>query len=190
MFNLNSKAFIVAAGFLLVATAPGPFAQEPPGVVSEPWQPLQKAAPVEVMDSTMTFEGEEVDAQAVLFRKSSSSFSNALVVPLGVVLSDYQTLSFMIKMDPAARRLEDFRVEVFNERSWYLKNGPRSAGTKFFKHAVEISPGEYFFLWQFADIFEDFDMAEARFIALIYPTQKIPEGEVTTLYISPVTFQK
>lgn len=169
---------------------PGLFAQDSSDAVSEPWQRMQESAPVEIMDASMTFDGKETVGQAVHYRQSSSSFNNILVVPLGVNLADYQSLSFMIKMDPATSRPEDFRIDFFTENSWYLKNGPRTAGTNFFEHAVEMSPGEYLFRWNFADIFADFEMAEARFLALIYPTPKIPEEEVSTFMLSPVTFHK
>jgi len=175
---------------VLAAATGGLFAGSDAVTSGLAWRPLQRIPSVQVEETMMTFGGKEIPAQTITLSHSGSSFSNAVVLPLDVSLQEYNVISFRVKMKVPSGAPDNFSISVFNESSWYITNGPAAAGTKFLEHANEVAPGEYEFTWQAAATFEKFDMASARFLALIYLTQEIPEGETVKITVSEVTFQK
>ncbi len=175
---------------MLIASASGGFAAEPESSTSGlGWKPLQSKS-TQMSEDTIDFDGKKIPVQTFTLIHGNSSYSQALVLPLEGELKDYTEISFRIKIVRPGGADDDLGVHFLNEESWFLQNGAMQAGTKFLAHANEVAPGEYVFTWSITDLLENFPMSEARFLALIYPVQSIPEGETAQISVSEVTFQK
>lgn len=159
-------------------------------VTSGDWAPLQKAATVIMEDSTMKVNDKEVAARTLIYSQGSSSFTNAVGMPVVADLMEYPVISFRVKLEIPSGESDNFIVSFFGEDNWYLKNEVTTLVVKFRDYANEVGPGEYEFVWDGREKFQNFDMSAARNFVLIYPTQEIPEGETAKISVSEVSFQK
>lgn len=178
------------AGVLTVVLALPVLSAESGAVTSGDWAPIQKAVTVTVEDGTMKVNDKEVAARTLIYSRSSSSFTNAVGVPVVADLMEYPVISFRLKLALPSGAPDNFIVSFFGEDNWYLKNEVSSLVVKFLEHASEVAPGEYEFVWDGREKFQQFDMSAARSFVLVYPTEEIPEGETVKMSVSDVSFQK